>query len=115
ATLKQFLEASIQTAFSHSPAEPNGMFEAAFSPTKLKVSWKTDGPREKITAAQALQRAHRKILRERPEAILFGQDIATYGGAFKVSEDLFKEFGRTRVVNTPVAESATVGYMIGLA
>ncbi|MEX2381951.1 MAG: thiamine pyrophosphate-dependent enzyme [Opitutales bacterium] len=107
--LKTFLEASIDVAFSHPPAEPNGMFEAAFSPSKLKVSWKADGPREKITAAQALQRAHRKILRERPEAILFGQDIATYGGAFKVTEDLFKEFGRTRVVNTPVAESATVG------
>lgn len=113
--LQDFLKASVDAAFSHPPAEPNGMFDAAFSPTRLQVSWTTDGPREKLTMAQALQRAHRKILRESPESILLGQDIATYGGPFKVTEDLFDEFGRTRVVNTPVAESATTGYCIGLA
>lgn len=113
--LKDFVEESIHAAFSHPPAEPNGMFEAAFAPSKLKTSWEAGGPPEKLTAAQALQRAHLKILRERPEAILFGQDIAGYGGPFKVTEDLFKEFGRGRVINTPVAESATVGYCTGLA
>ncbi|HLS28292.1 MAG TPA: thiamine pyrophosphate-dependent enzyme [Opitutales bacterium] len=113
--LSEFLEASVQAAFAHEPAKVNGMFEAAFSPTRFKADWKTDGPKEKLTAAQALQRAHRKILRERPEALLFGQDIAEYGGPFKVTEDLYAEFGRERVINTPVAESATVGYCIGLA
>lgn len=113
--LAEFLEASIQAAFSHAPAEPDGMFEDAFSPSRLQTSWKSDEPREKLTAAQALQRAHRKILREQSEALLFGQDIAAYGGPFKVTEDLFKEFGRSRVINTPVAESATVGYCTGLA
>jgi 2-oxoisovalerate dehydrogenase E1 component len=113
--LQEFLEASVDAAFSHPPAKPDGMFDDAFSPTRLRVSWNSEGPREKLTMAQALQRAHRKILRERPEAILFGQDIATYGGPFKVTEDLFQEFGRSRVVNTPVAESATTGYAIGLS
>ncbi len=111
----EFVEESLSAAFGHPPAEPDGMFDDAFAPTRLGVSWKKDGPREKLTVAQALQRAHRKILRERPEAIVLGQDIATYGGAFKVTEDLYEEFGRERVVNTPVAESATVGYCIGLA
>lgn len=116
AALKEFLENSLEAAFSHPPAEPTPeMFNASFSPTRLQIEWEADGPREKLTAAQALQRAHRKILRERPEAILLGQDIATYGGAFKVTEGLYEEFGRGRVVNTPVAESATTGYAIGLA
>jgi 2-oxoisovalerate dehydrogenase E1 component len=44
-----------------------------------------------------------------------GQDIATYGGAFKVTDNLLKEFGRPRVLNTPLAESACTGYAIGLA
>lgn len=113
--LTEFLEASVHAAFSHGPAQPDGMFEAAFAPARSKENWKSDGPHEKLTAAQALQRAHRKILRERPEAIVLGQDIAGYGGAFKVTEGLFEEFGRNRVVNTPVAESATTGYAIGLA
>jgi 2-oxoisovalerate dehydrogenase E1 component len=46
---------------------------------------------------------------------VLGQDIATYGGAFKVTEKLLAEFGRPRVMNTPLAESGTVGYAIGLA
>lgn len=68
-----------------------------------------------LNLAQALNLALRKILAERPESIVLGQDIATYGGAFKVTENLFKEFGRTRVLNTPLAESACTGYAIGLA
>jgi len=70
---------------------------------------------ETLTMAQALNRALRKILTERPESLLLGQDIATYGGAFKVTEGLFKDFGRPRVLNTPLAESACTGYAIGLA
>ncbi len=70
---------------------------------------------ESLTMAQALNRALRKILAERPESLVLGQDIATYGGAFKVTEDLFKEFGRSRVMNMPLAESASTGYAIGLA
>jgi 2-oxoisovalerate dehydrogenase E1 component len=47
--------------------------------------------------------------------MVLGQDIGTYGGAFKVTEGLLKEFGRPRVFNTPLAESACTGYAIGLA
>lgn len=113
--LKDFLESSIAAAFAYPPAEPDGMFDDAFSPTRLQTAWREDGRKEKLTMAQALQRAHRKILNERPEAVVLGQDIATYGGPFKVTEDLYQEFGRSRIVNTPVAESATTGYAIGLA
>jgi 2-oxoisovalerate dehydrogenase E1 component len=56
-----------------------------------------------------------KVLAERPESIVIGQDIATYGGAFKVTENLFREFGRSRVFNAPLAESTCTGYAIGLA
>jgi 2-oxoisovalerate dehydrogenase E1 component len=65
--------------------------------------------------AQAINTGLRKILAERPESIVMGQDIGTYGGAFKVTENLLKEFGRPRVFNTPLAESACTGYAIGLA
>lgn len=50
-----------------------------------------------------------------PELILMGQDIAEYGGAFKVTEGLVKQFGKKRVRNTPLCESAIVGIGLGLA
>lgn len=68
-----------------------------------------------LNLAQALNLGLRKILGERPESLILGQDIATYGGAFKVTEGLLKDFGRRRVFNTPLAESACTGYAIGLA
>ena len=68
-----------------------------------------------LNVAQALNLGLRKILTERPESLVLGQDIGTYGGAFKVTENLLKDFGRPRVFNTPLAESACTGYAIGLA
>lgn len=50
-----------------------------------------------------------------PELILMGQDIAEYGGAFKVTEGLLEKFGKARVRNTPLCESAIVGIGLGLA
>jgi 2-oxoisovalerate dehydrogenase E1 component len=47
--------------------------------------------------------------------ILMGQDIAEYGGAFKITEGFLEKFGRDRVRNTPLCESAIVGAALGLA
>ena len=46
---------------------------------------------------------------------MLGQDIGTYGGAFKVTESLVDVFGRPRVFSTPLCESASTGYALGLA
>jgi 2-oxoisovalerate dehydrogenase E1 component len=50
-----------------------------------------------------------------PRTILLGQDIAEYGGVFKVTEGFLEEFGRARVRNTPIIESGAVGAALGLA
>jgi 2-oxoisovalerate dehydrogenase E1 component len=47
--------------------------------------------------------------------ILMGQDIAAYGGAFKITEGFVNEFGKARVRNTPLCESAIVGAALGLS
>jgi 2-oxoisovalerate dehydrogenase E1 component len=50
-----------------------------------------------------------------PELIIMGQDIAEYGGAFKVTEGFVQQFGKQRVRNTPICESAIVGAALGLS
>lgn len=50
-----------------------------------------------------------------PELVFMGQDVAEYGGVFKVSEGLLEQFGPERVRNTPLCESAVVGACLGLA
>ena len=114
--LNTYVETCIQASLAVPRPTPDGMEQEVFAPTETTPSWQpTPASPEQLTMAQALNRAHHKILSERPESLVLGQDIATYGGAFKVTENLFKEFGRKRVHNTPLAESACTGYAIGLA
>lgn len=57
-----------------------------------------------------------KIAMEKyPKLVLMGQDIAEYGGAFKVTEGFVELFGKERVRNTPICESAIVGAALGLS
>lgn len=50
-----------------------------------------------------------------PELVIMGQDIAEYGGAFKITQGFVNEFGKGRVRNTPICESAIVGAALGLS
>ncbi|MEO7308566.1 MAG: dehydrogenase E1 component subunit alpha/beta, partial [Ferruginibacter sp.] len=50
-----------------------------------------------------------------PNLIIMGQDIAEYGGAFKITEGFVQEFGKERIRNTPICESAVVGAALGLS
>ncbi len=116
AEISSYVEASIAHAISVRRPIPEGMEGDLFAPPSPPFAWRAE-PREaeSLTMAQAINHALRKVLVERPESIVMGQDIATYGGAFKVTENLFKEFGRSRVINLPLAESTCTGYAIGLA
>ena len=60
------------------------------------------------------QGLHQSML-EHHNLILMGQDIAEYGGAFKITEGFADEFGKDRVRNTPLCESAIVGTALGLS
>lgn len=57
----------------------------------------------------------RESMERFPNLILMGQDIAEYGGAFKLTEGFVEQFGKNRVRNTPLCESAIVGIGLGLA
>jgi len=54
-------------------------------------------------------------MRRDERVVLLGQDIAEYGGVFKVTEGLAQEFGKARVRNTPIIESGAIGCALGLA
>ncbi|MBI2369340.1 MAG: alpha-ketoacid dehydrogenase subunit beta [Deltaproteobacteria bacterium] len=68
-----------------------------------------------MTYAQALNQALREEMRRDETVFLLGEDIAGYGGAFKVTQGLLDEFGPERVRNTPIAEYGIVGLAVGAA
>jgi 2-oxoisovalerate dehydrogenase E1 component len=57
----------------------------------------------------------RQGMRKYPNLVIMGQDIAEYGGAFKITQGFVEEFGKGRVRNTPICESGIVGAGMGLA
>jgi len=68
-----------------------------------------------ITYAQALNQALREELRADPRVFLMGEDIGLHGGIFRVTADLFAEFGAERIRDTPISESGFIGLGIGAA
>lgn len=63
----------------------------------------------------AISEGLKQSMQKHTNLILMGQDIAEYGGAFKITEGFIKEFGKERVRNTPLCESAIVGTALGLS
>jgi 2-oxoisovalerate dehydrogenase E1 component beta subunit len=68
-----------------------------------------------VTIAGALTAALRDSLAEDPSVVIFGEDVGPLGGVFRVTDGLSREFGETRVWDSPLAESGIVGTAIGMA
>ncbi|HEY2647587.1 MAG TPA: dehydrogenase E1 component subunit alpha/beta [Puia sp.] len=88
------------TAPNHVPIE-SVLPDAETAPVKRFI----DGIREALWQSMEAQ----------DNLILMGQDIAEYGGAFKITEGFLEKFGKERVRNTPLCESAVVGAALGLS
>jgi 2-oxoisovalerate dehydrogenase E1 component len=73
------------------------------------------GDREGLRLIDAISEGLKQSMQQHPNLILMGQDIAEYGGAFKITEGFVAEFGKERVRNTPLCESAIVGAALGLS
>jgi 2-oxoisovalerate dehydrogenase E1 component beta subunit len=68
-----------------------------------------------VNMIQALNDALRIEMKRDPKVILMGEDVGKLGGVFRVSLDLFKEFGPDRVIDTPLAEAGIIRTAIGMA
>ena len=70
---------------------------------------------ENIRFIDAVSQGLKQSMRRHQNLVLMGQDIADYGGVFKITEGFVEEFGKERVRNTPICESGIVGTGMGLS
>ncbi len=68
-----------------------------------------------LTLGRSLNEGLRKALENDPKVLIMGEDVGKLGGVFRITDGLQKDFGESRVVDTPLAESGIVGTAIGLA
>jgi len=76
---------------------------------------KPSGEKENIRFIDALSQSLKQSMQRHENLVIMGQDIAEYGGAFKITDGFVAEFGKERVINTPICESAVVSAGMGLS
>jgi 2-oxoisovalerate dehydrogenase E1 component len=86
-----------------------------FAPSPAVRVDETPAEKKEMRYVDAVRDGLREALLAHPRLVLMGQDIAEYGGVFKVTEGFSDEFGKTRVRNTPIIESGAIGAALGLA
>ena len=68
-----------------------------------------------VSIAAALNQSLRDALADDPKVLLIGEDVGRLGGVFRVTDGLQKEFGESRVIDSPLGEAGIVGSAVGLA
>ncbi len=71
--------------------------------------------KREITYLEAIREAMQQMMREDENIYLIGEDIAEYGGAFRLTVGMVEEFGKERIRNTPISEAAIIGVAVGSA
>ncbi|HMI77280.1 MAG TPA: dehydrogenase E1 component subunit alpha/beta [Ferruginibacter sp.] len=128
---KEYIEAQLKTAYGAKPMTVNteeevkDVYKTVSRLSLLEDLTTYDGQRETKNEKQitrndlrfvdGIKEALYQSMQKHPNLILMGQDIAEYGGAFKITEGFVQDFGKERVRNTPLCESAIVGAALGLS
>jgi 2-oxoisovalerate dehydrogenase E1 component len=120
---KQKIEVELKKASEHKPVVISSKKElhnvyappAANTQPAVAITRFVSHPTRTLRFIDAIKEALYQSMQQHFNLILMGQDIAEYGGAFKITEGFVQEFGKERVRNTPLCESAIIGAALGLS
>lgn len=117
ATIKREIEDGLEIAFAELNPKPDTAKELSevFKPFVAADSQPAQGPKTEMRLIDAISNGLNLAMRMHPQLVLMGQDIAEYGGVFKITEGFVEQFGKGRVRNTPLCESAILGAGFGLS
>ncbi|RYF21814.1 MAG: dehydrogenase, partial [Flavobacteriales bacterium] len=113
---KSNIEHEVEAAFNEDEPEVKPTTELAdmyFPYQQTVVS--PAGEEKEMRYLDAITDGLRESMTRYPELVIMGQDVAEYGGAFKITDGFVDLFGKARVRNTPICESAIVGTGLGLS
>ena len=115
--IKEYIDASLKTGFDSAPiiADTAEELKDLYAPVVSKQTAPASNTGIEMRFIDAIKDGLRISMQQHPNLVLMGQDIAAYGGAFKITEGFADEFGAARVRNTPICESAIVGAALGLS
>jgi 2-oxoisovalerate dehydrogenase E1 component len=114
-TYKKDIQAAVEVMFNEPEPVADTEEELAdvYAPAPPVVA--PTGADRELRFIDAISEGLREGMQKHPELVLMGQDIADYGGVFKITQGFVDSFGKERVRNTPLCESAIVGIGLGLS
>ncbi|MFN9711286.1 MAG: thiamine pyrophosphate-dependent enzyme [Bacteroidota bacterium] len=125
---KNLIESELKIGFDAKPVVPITKDEetAVFAQASIYTSgmsvidnsslhYSYSGTSSEKRMIDAIKEGLHSAMKQWDHLVLMGQDIAAYGGAFKITEGFVQEFGKSRVRNTPICESAIIGAALGLS
>ena len=117
ADIKHEIEQGLEKTFAETLPPPDTKKELEEMYAHYKASDTSDnaGTKTNKRLIDAISDGMRLAMRKHENLVLMGQDIADYGGVFKITEGFVEEFGKARVRNTPLCESAILGAGFGLS
>lgn len=115
--IKEEIEQALEIAFASSDPVADTEIELAdvFKPFQAITTLPKTGNKSEKRFVDAISDGLRQAMQRHEKLVLMGQDIAEYGGVFKITDGFVKEFGKARVRNTPLCESAIIGAGLGLS
>ncbi len=115
--IKQQIEDGLQQGYSYEEITPSLEKEHSdlFAPYTYTQTAPASESKTEKRLIDAVSDGMRQSMERHDSLVLMGQDIAEYGGVFKVTEGFVEQFGNHRVRNTPLCESAILGAGIGLS
>jgi 2-oxoisovalerate dehydrogenase E1 component len=117
AHIKKEIESGLEVAFAEKLPPPDTKKETSeiFKPFTAENTYPGSGSKTNMRLIDAISNGMRLAMQKHRNLVLMGQDIAEYGGVFKITEGFVEEFGKERVRNTPLCESAILGAGFGLS
>ncbi|MCB0702339.1 MAG: dehydrogenase E1 component subunit alpha/beta [Candidatus Kapaibacterium sp.] len=112
-----YIDEAVDSAFEEPviTVDSSNEYADVYKPSPhITITPQTDQKSEK-RFIEAISDGLYQAMEQDKRIILMGQDIAEYGGAFKVTQGFLEKFGRDRVRNTPIIESGAIGAALGLA
>lgn len=115
--IKQEIDAGLDVAFreSHPEADTELELNDLYAPYSQTVTPSATGKKTEKRFIDAISDGLRQSMIRHDNLVLMGQDIAEYGGVFKITDGFVGQFGKGRVRNTPLCEAAIVGTGLGLS
>ncbi|MDG4715742.1 alpha-ketoacid dehydrogenase subunit alpha/beta [Winogradskyella marincola] len=116
AEIKADIDASLESAYAESEIIPSETNELNDIYKSFDYKGCKPGPEVKeLRLVDAISEGLKQSMEKHDDLVIMGQDIAEYGGVFKITEGFVEQFGKDRVRNTPICESAIVEAGMGLS